>query len=269
MHSISKVIVAVLFLTLLVQNFAFGQTNITDKKLSQKQQDKLYLKQPGAEATQKFKKSFTTSWNKTFVNFTDNSAYLLAGMNFSNQGITANGYNSSFNYNISGNTVSGFKPGYFAGFRVDGLYKDKRNYSFQVSLNKIATANYYKDTKSLPPFLGSFSNFKADDQFLNLSMAMHYKKLFTISDTSKYRFYFVLGPSLDTRLSAQSADNLVNNNYARFLLRGDLGFEFENKNFYTLFLNYKQGLTSFTTSPIKTNINSFEMGMMIKASDLF
>jgi hypothetical protein len=190
-------------------------------------------------------------------------------MNFSNQGITAAGLNSSFNYNISDNTAGGYKPGYFAGFRVDGLYKDKRNYSFQVSLNKIATANNYKDAKSLPPFLGSFSNFKADDQFLNLSMAIHYKKLLAISDTSKYQFYFVLGPSLDTRISGQSADNLVNNNYARFLLRGDVGFEFENKNFYTLFLHYKQGLTSFTKSPIKTNVNSFELGMMIKASDLF
>ena len=269
MHPISKVIVSALFLNLLIQNSTFGQTSISDKKQSQKQQDKLYLKQPGTEVIRKFKKNFTTSWNKTFVNFTDNSAYLLAGMNFSNQGITANGYNSSFNYNISENTAGGFKPGYFAGFRVDGLYKNKRNYSFQVSLNKIATANNYKDAKSLPPFLGSFSNFKADDQFLNLNIAMHYKKLLAISDTSKYQFYFVLGPSLDTRLSAQSADNLVNNNYTRFLLRGDVGLEFENKNFYTLFLHYKQGLTSFTKAPIKTNINSFEMGMMIKASDLF
>ena len=262
-------ILSILFLTLLVQNIAFGQINITDKKLSQKQQDKLYLKQPGTKATQKFKKNLNASWNKTFVNFTDNSTYLLAGMNFSNQGITAAGFNSSFNYNITDNSTSGYKPGYFAGFRVDGLYKDKKNYSFQVSLNKIATANNYKDAKSLTPFLGSFSNFKADDQFLNLSIAMHYKKLIAISDTSKFKFYFVLGPSLDTRLSKQSADNLVNNNYARFLLRGDLGFEFENKNFYTLFLHYKQGITSFTKSPIKTNVNSFELGMMIKASDLF
>ena len=239
------------------------------QQLTQKQQDRLYLKQPGSEAAQKLKKNFSSSWNKTFVNFTDNSTYLLAGMNFSNQGITAAGFNSSFNYNISDNSTVGYKPGYFAGFRVDGLYKDKRNYSFQVSINKIAPANNYKDAKSLTPFLGSFSNFKADDQFLNLSMAMHYKKLLAISDTSKYHFYFVLGPSLDTRLSKQSADNLVNNNYARFLLRGDLGFEFENKNFYTLFLHYKQGLTSFTKSPINTNINIFELGMMIKAIDLF
>ena len=248
---------------------SYGQKMVNVDSLTRKQQDKLYLRQPGTEAAQKFKKNFKASWDKTFVNFTDNSTYLLAGMNFSNQGITAAGFNSSFNYNISDNSTGGYKPGYFAGFRVDGLYKDKRNYSFQVSLNKIATSNNYKDTKSLTPFLGSFSNFKADDQFLNLSIAMHYKKLLVISDTSKYQFYFVLGPSLDTRLSGQSADNLVNNNYARFLLRGDVGFEFENKNFYTLFLHYKQGLTSFTKSPIKTNVNSFELGMMIKASDLF
>jgi hypothetical protein len=248
---------------------AFQWHLIFAQQLTQKQQDKLYLKQTSSEWIQKFKKNFTSSWNKTFVNFTDNNTYLLGGINFSNQVITAGEYNASFNYNISDNTAGGYKPGYFAGFRVDGLYHDKRNYSFQVSLNKIATANNYKDAKSLPPFLGSFSNFKADDQFLNLSMAMHYKKLLAISDTSRYLFYFVLGPSLDTRISGQSADNLVNKNYARFLLRGDVGFEFENKNFYTLFLHYKQGLTSFTKSPIKTNVNSFELGMMIKASDLF
>jgi hypothetical protein len=261
MRAIKKVI--------LIGIIAFQCHLIFAQQLTQKQQDKLYLKQTSSEWIQKFKKNFTSSWNKTFVNFTDNNTYLLGGINFSNQVITAGEYNASFNYNISDNTAGGYKPGYFAGFRVDGLYHDKRNYSFQVSLNKIATANNYKDAKSLPPFLGSFSNFKADDQFLNLSMAMHYKKLLAISDTSRYLFYFVLGPSLDTRISGQSADNLVNNNYARFLLRGDVGFEFENKNFYTLFLHYKQGLTSFTKSPIKTNVNSFELGMMIKASDLF
>ena len=162
-----------------------------------------------------------------------------------------------------------FKPGYYAGFRVDGKYKEKRNYSFGMVLNNLVTGNHYKDSKTLSPFIGSFSNFKADDRFLNLSIAAHYKKQLTITDTSKYVFSLVIGPSLDTRLSEQSADNLVNNNYSRFLLRADVGVEFENKNFYTLFLHYKQGLTSFTKSPIKTNVNSFELGMMIKASDLF
>ena len=247
----------------------YGQKMGNVDSLTNKQKDKLYLKQPGAEAVQKFKKSFTASWNKTFINFTDNSIYLLAGMNFSNQGITAAGFNSSFNYNISDNIMGGYKPGYFAGFRVDGKYKEKHNYSFGVVLNNLVTGNHYKDSKTFSPFIGSFSNFKADDRFLNLSIAAHYKKLLTITDTSKYVFSLVIGPSLDTRLSEQSVDNLVNNNYSRFLVRADLGIEFENKNFYSLFIHYKYGITSFTKTPVSSNINSLEIGMMIKASDLF
>ena len=77
------------------------------------------------------------------------------------------------------------------------------------------------------------------------------------------------GPAIDTRLSGQSADNLVNNNYHRFLLRADIGIEYENKSFYTLFMHYRQGVTSFTKSPVSTHLNSLEIGLMIKASDLF
>ena len=190
-------------------------------------------------------------------------------MGFSKQTISAGSYNSNFNYNLSDFNSNVFKPGYYLGFRVDGKYKEKHNYSFGMVLNNLVSGNYYKDSKSLSPFIGSFSNFRADDRFLNLSIAAHYKKLLTITDTSKYVFSLVIGPSLDTRLSEQSADNLVNNNYSRFLLRADIGVEFENKNFYTLFLHYKKGVTSFTKSPISSNITSLEIGMMIKASDLF
>ena len=241
-----------------------SQTNISDK-----QKDKIYLKHPGSDKFQVFKKKFKASWNERFINFTENSIYLQAGMGFSKQTISSGSHNSNFNYNLSDLNSNVFKPGYYAGFRVDGKYKEKRNYSFGMVLNNLVTGNHYKDSKTLSPFIGSFSNFKADDRFLNLSIAAHYKKQLTITDTSKYVFSLVIGPSLDTRLSEQSADNLVNKNYSRFLLRADVGVEFENKNFYTLFLHYKQGLTSFTKSPIKTNVNSFELGMMIKASDLF
>jgi len=34
-------------------------------------------------------------------------------------------------------------------------------------------------------------------------------------------------------------------------------------------LHYKQGLSSITKSPIKTNMNSVELGVKIKANDLF
>ncbi len=237
--------------------------------LSEQQKDKIYLKHPGSDRIQAFKKKFKASWHQRFINFTENNTYLQAGMGFSKQTISAGSYNSNFNYNLSEFNSNVFKPGYYLGFRVDGKYKEKRNYSFGMVLNNLVTGNHYKDSKTLSPFIGSFSNFKADDRFLNLSIAAHYKKLLTITDTSKYIFSLVIGPSLDTRLSEQSADNLVNNNYSRFLLRADVGVEFENKNFYTLFLHYKKGVTSFTKSPISTNINSLEIGMMIKASDLF
>jgi hypothetical protein len=190
-------------------------------------------------------------------------------MGFSKQTISAGSYNSNFNYNLSDFNSNVYKPGYSLGFRVDGKYKQKRNYSFGMVLNNLVTGNHYKDSKTLSPFIGSFSNFKADDRFLNLSITAHYKKLLTFTDTSKYVVSLVIGPSLDTRLSKQSADNLVNNNYSRFLVRADVGVEFENKNFYTLFLHYKKGVSSFTKTPITTNINSLDIGMMIKASDLF
>jgi hypothetical protein len=121
----------------------------------------------------------------------------------------------------------------------------------------------------LQPFIGKFSRFKADDQFFNLSVSAHYKKLLPYRPNERTLFYVVAGPSIDTRLSGQSADNLVNNNYRRFLLRADIGLEYENRSFYTLFMHYKQGVTSFTKSPISTHLNTLEIGLVIKASDLF
>jgi hypothetical protein len=254
----------ILILNVFVINEANSQSNISDK-----QKDKIYLIHPGSDRVQAFKKKFKASWHQRFINFTENNTYLQAGMGFSKQTITAGSYNSNFNYNLSELNSNVFKLGYSFGFRVDGKYKEKHNYSFGMVLNNLVTGNHYKDSKSLSPFIGSFSNFKADDRFLNLSISTHYKKQLTITDTSKYVFSLVIGSSLDTRLSEQSPDNLVNYNYSRFLLREDLGLEFENKNFYSLFLHYKKGVTSFTKSPVSTNINSLEIGMMIKASDLF
>lgn len=221
------------------------------------------------ESMNRFKTAFTKTWDKTFVNFKENKVYLMAGMDFSKQTIKAGGYNSSFNYNLADFNANVFKPGYYAGFRVDGKYKGEHLYSLSVSLNKLAAGADYKESGSLAPFLGSFSHFKADDQFFNLSIAAHYKKLIKLGDTTKYKFYVVAGPSLDTRLSGQSDDNIVNKNYQRFVLRGDIGVEFDNASYYTLFLHYKQGISSFTKAPIHTTLNSVELGVMIKASDIF
>jgi hypothetical protein len=265
MHATIKLIVSIFLFLLCSSSIAQNTTQASSKKVP----DKLYLNNSFSNKASKFKLAINRTWDKVFVDFTHNNTYLLAGMSFSKQTVQAGGYNSNFNYNLLDYNTNSFKPGYYAGFRVDGRYKQKHNYSFAMSLNKLATGTNYKDQGSLAPFLGNFSNFKADDQFFNLSIAAHYKKLIVLGDTAKYKFYVVAGPSLDTRLSAQRADNVVNNNYHRFLLRGDLGLEFDNNGYYTLFLHYKQGITSFTKAPIKTNINSIEIGMMMKASDLF
>lgn len=229
----------------------------------------LILKHTFKDEVVKFKHDFRNHWNKIFVDFTNNDLYLLGGMNVAKQNILVGNYKSNFNYYFDDYNKNVFKPGYYAGLRVDGKFKKKHNYAFAMSLNKIFTGTNYKDASTLAPFLGNFSKFKADDQFFTLSIATLYKKLIPFGDTAKRKLYLVAGPSIDTRLSTQSTDNLVDNNYRRSILRGTIGVEFDNRSYYTLFVHYKHGLSSFTKAPITTNLNSLEIGMMIKATDIF
>ena len=245
-----------------------GQQIVNLKKQSTQSLDSAYLLHPFKDKIQAIKSEIKKELGKLFVDFNDNNVYLLSGIGLSKQFINAGNYNSSFNYDLA-NNKSAFKPGYYLGFRVDGVYKEKHLYSFAVSLDRISSGTEYANSTSLQPFIGNFSRFKADDQFLNFSLAAHYKKLLPFKPNIRSNFYIVGGPSIDTRLSGQSSDNLVNNNYRRFILRADLGIEYENKSFYTLFMHYKQGVTSFTKSPVSTHLNSLEIGLLMKASDLF
>ena len=239
------------------------------KKQSIQSVDTAVLLHPFRGKVQAFKKIIKKEFNKVIIDFNNNNnIYVLSGIGFSKQYINTGSYNSIFNYVLQNNNAA-FKPGYFAGLRVDGIYKEKHLYSFAFSLDKISSGTSYSSSTSLEPFIGNFSRFKADDQFLNFSIAAHYKKLLPFKPNERTLFYVVAGPSIDTRLSGQSADNLVNNNYRRFLLRADIGIEYENKSFYTLFMHYKQGVTSFTKSPISTHLNSLEIGLLMKASDIF
>jgi len=172
---------------------------VKDTVLTQKQKDRLFLKQAGKDRIEKFKKEFNKTWNKVFIDFTDNNVMLMAGMNFAKQNVRANGYTSPFIYAVEQKNV--YKPGFFAGFRVDGNYKEKHPYAVAFTLNKYASGTNYRETKSVEPFDGNFS--------------------------------------------------------------------FENKDFYTLFFHYKQCIHSVTKSPIQTGFNNFDLGMLIKASDLF
>ncbi len=256
------------FILLLLAGQSFAQ-DTTSNMLYQKQLDRLYLKRPFSEVVAGFKNSVKVKWNKAFVNFANNETYLFAGMNLSKQTITSQNYQSAFNYKLDIINKNVFNPGYFGGVRIDGKYKEKYPYSFSFALNKYATGTNYKNGKSIEPYIGTFSNFKAEQQMLILSFAAHYKYNMVLGDTSKRKLYFVAGPSLDFRFSNQSLDNRVNNLYKAIFVKADLGIEFDNQSYYTLFLHYKQGVHSITKSPIKDYIGSFELGMLIKASDLF
>ena len=198
-----------------------------------------------------------------------NGIYLFAGLDLAKQNIATGNYSSAFNYNLSNYNNNAFKPGFFAGISAQTNYKQNHTYSFDLGIHRMSTGTNYKESIALQPFLGTYSNFKADNVFWMINTAVHYKTVLNISDTSKFKFRLVLGPSLDTRLSNVSEDNIAHSNYHRFVLKGDIGLEFTNRTYYTFFLHYKQGVTSFTAAPINTNLNSFDFGMLVKASDFF
>ncbi len=194
---------------------------------------------------------------------------IMAGANFSKQSVSAAGYTSNFNYNVTENNNDLFKPGFFAGVRMDGSYQQKHDYSLAVSLNKLTTGVGYTSYNKIAPYMGRFSSFKGEDNLLLVNVAAHYKKLIPIGDRVKYQLYVVAGPSVDLNIGAASIDNQVSNAYKKIFLKGDLGLEFNNRSNYNLFFHYHQSLSSLTGSSIETSLNSFEFGMMTKVIDLF
>lgn len=238
-----------------------------DSSLTSIRKASLFVQNKVGVPLKKLSKQLTQSLGKVHVDFTNKEVSLIGGMNFAKQNIRSGGFNSPFVYSVEQKNV--FKAGFMGGLRLDGKYKAKFPYALELSLNKYATGTNYKEINSLSPFIGGFSNFKAEDQLFTLSVSALYKKIIPIMDTTKFKFYFVAGPSLDIRMSGQSLDNQVRDNYRNLFLRAHLGLEFNNNDYYTLFFHYKQGLHSITASPIQTGLNSFNIGMMIKASDLF
>ena len=101
------------------------KTNL--KKPSKASLDSAYLLHPFRDKVQAFKKNIKQEFNKVFMDFKDNKVYLLSGIGFSKQYITTGSYNSTFNYDLA-NNKSASKPGYYGGFRVDGIYKEKHLY---------------------------------------------------------------------------------------------------------------------------------------------
>jgi len=136
------------------------------------------------------------------------------------------------------------------------------------SINRVNTGNQYQQRHSVSPFLEDFTHFKADNQFTTISITTHYKKLLPINDIRKYKFYAVMGPSFDYKISTISPDNLINGAGNRSFINADLGAEFDNKGYYILYAHYKLGMNLFNSS-VPVQMNRFEIGMSIKAKDLF
>jgi hypothetical protein len=249
---------------LLFSIVSIAASSITAQTLTKKQQDSAYLLNPGQERLRKIKKSLA----KKFVNFVGNDVSLFGSLALSKQNINDNGVTAPINYVYNTVNNNTFNSGYSGGFRIDGIYKEKHRYALSFAVNRVAAGNHYKNKYSLSPFIEDFTHFKADNNFTTLSIAAHYKKLLPVNAMNKYKFYAVFGPSFDYKISSISKQNLINGAGNRSIINGDLGAEFDNKGYYVLYAHYKLGV-NMTSSSVPVQLNRFEIGMSIKAKDLF
>jgi hypothetical protein len=249
---------------LLFSIVSIAASSLTAQTLTKKQQDSLYLLNPGQERIRKIKKSLA----KKFVNFVGNDVSLFGNLVLSKQNINDKGVTAPINYLYNTVNSNTFNSGYSGGFRIDGIYKEKHRYALSFAVNRVAAGNNYKNKYSLSPFIDDFTHFKADNNFTTINVAAHYKKLLPVNAMNKYKFYAVFGPSFDYKISSISKENLINGAGNRAIINGDLGAEFDNKGYYVLYAHYKLGI-NMTSSSVPMQLNRFEIGMSIKAKDLF
>ena len=246
------------FIALVFSNSIFSQD------LTTKQLDSAFLAHPFKDRVEAFKKSIA----KKFINFQGNDLSLFGALSLNQQSVNDKAVTAPINYLYDDLNSNSFKPGYTGGFRIDGIYNEKHRYSLSLAINRVIAGSKYTNKYSLNPFIEDFTHYKADDQFTTLSIAAHYKKLLPINDMRKYKFYAVAGPSVDYKISTISKDHLINGADNRAFINADLGAEFDNKGYYVLYAHYKLG-TNLFSSTVPVQMNRFEIGMSIKAKDLF
>lgn len=193
---------------------------------------------------------------------------LFGALTLNKQSVNDAGIQAPINYlyNTLNNNV--FKPGYTGGFRYDGISNQKNNYVLSFAVNRVSAGTNYKNKYTLAPFMEDFTHFKAENQFTTLSVAAHYKILLPVNDMRKYKFYAVVGPSLDYKISKINSEHLINGAGKRAFVNGNIGAEFDNKSYYVLYAHYKIG-GNLLKSSAPINMNRFELGMSIKVKDLF
>ena len=169
-------------------------------------------------------------------------------------------------YNSVNNNV--LKTGYSVGLRYDGGLNKLWGYSLNFGFNSVNAGTLYKNKYTIPPFIEDFTHFKADNKFTTLSFATNFKYLLPLSDITNYKFYTVLGPSLDYKISNISKENLIDGAGNRAFVNFDLGFEFNNKDYYVLYIHNKIG-KNLTNSTVPVVLERFELGLAFKMKDLF
>jgi len=229
-----------------------------------KQKDSTYLSHPFQDKVQKIKKSLA----KTFIDFVGNDISLFGSLDFTKQNINDNRITAPVNYLYNSVNSNTFKPGFTGGFRIDGIYKEKHRYTFSLAMNRISSGTHYKNKYTQSPFLDEFTHFKADNVFTTLSLAARYKKLLPINYMKQHKFYAVLGPSIDYRISATSNDHLLDGAANRLIVNADIGTEFDNNGYYVLFAHYKWG-NNLLRSMAPIQLNRFEIGISFKVKDIF
>lgn len=193
---------------------------------------------------------------------------LFGNLSLSKQLINDKGIGSQFIYSFDEVNNNTFKPGYTAGGRYDGMIKGSNFYSISLSANRVVSGSKYKNIYTMSPVIGDFTHYKADSKMITINLAAHFRKLLPISNVNKYKFFVLLGPSIDYRISRFGSDHVVYEKGKRILVNGDLGLEFENKGYYVLFAHYRVE-SNFFKAVVPINLNRFELGMSIKTRDLF
>lgn len=209
-------------------------------------------------------------WNERHLfNNVTGPLSLFGGLNLSKQDIEINHYTSKFNYSREKFQNNLYKPGYFIGLRLDGSNESENNFDLSFSFHQYNSGTNYLDTPHLTPFMGSFTNYKADDKLAVLNLSTNYKRLLNNHSTANSSLYFIIGPSIDFRLSDQTSDNQIQHNYKKIAAYANIGIEFNNQSYYSLFIHYKQAINSLTNNTIVTKLSVFELGTVFKLSDIF
>jgi hypothetical protein len=193
---------------------------------------------------------------------------LFGAMSLNNQTLNDAGISAPINYAYNAVNNNVLKPGYSGGFRYDITLDEKYNYSLIFGINRVSTGTAYTNKYALTPFIEDFTHYKAENQFTTLSFAAHYKILLPVNEMSDYKFYAVFGPSIDYKISNMNQEQLVNAAGNRAFINGDIGAEFNNKDYYVLYAHYKLG-KNLSNSAVSVQMNRFELGMALKLIDIF